>query len=67
MLHGGDWQPVRVFSKDMATVSKGATLSLARRAKEPGHLLHSVRTCPSGGNARHLNSRHPFVRAAQRK
>ena len=35
---------------------KGATLSLARRSTEPGHL---------GGNARHLKSRHPFVPAAQ--
>ena len=35
---------------------KGATLSLARRAMEPGHL---------DGNARHLKSRHPIVPAAQ--
>ena len=30
---------------------KGATLSLARRAMEPGHLLHSAHTCPPSGNA----------------
>jgi len=44
---------------------KGATLPLARRAMESGHLLHSALTYPSGGNARHLKSRHPFVPAAQ--
>ena len=32
----------------------GTTLSLARRAMEPGHLLHSVLACPSSANARHL-------------
>jgi len=36
----------------------GATLSLVRRAMEPGHLLHSALT-------RLLTSRHPFVPAAQ--
>jgi len=44
---------------------KGATLSLARRAMEPGHLLHSALTCPSSANARRFKSRHPFVPAAQ--
>ena len=43
----------------------GATLSLGRRAMEPGHLLHSELTCPSSADARRLKSRHPFVRAAQ--
>jgi len=43
----------------------GATLSLARRAMEPGHLLHSVLTCPSSADARRLKSRHPFVPATQ--
>jgi len=43
----------------------GATLSPARRAMEPGHLLHSALTRPSSANARRLKSRHPFVRAAQ--
>jgi len=43
---------------------KGATLSLARCAMEPGHLLHSALTCPPSGNARRLKSRHPFVPAA---
>jgi len=28
---------------------KGATLSLARRAMEPGHLLYSALTCPLNG------------------
>jgi len=36
-----------------------------RRAVEPGHLLHPALTRPSSANARHLNSRHPFVPAAQ--
>jgi len=44
---------------------KGATLSLSRRAMEPGHLLHSALTCPSSANARRLKARHPFVPAAQ--
>jgi len=33
----------------------GAALSLARRVIEPGHLLHSVLTCPSSRNAQRLN------------
>jgi len=44
---------------------KGATLSLERRAMEPGHLFHSALTCPPSANARHLKSRHPFVPSAQ--
>ena len=44
---------------------RGTTLSLARCAMEPGHLLHSTLTCSPGGHARHLTSRHPFVHAAQ--
>jgi len=43
----------------------GATLSLALRAMEAGHLLHSTSTCPSSANARRLKSRHSFVPAAQ--
>jgi len=43
----------------------GATLSLARRAMEPGHLRHSAFTCPSSANARRLKSRHSFVPAVQ--
>ena len=43
----------------------GATLSLARRAMEPGHLLHSALTCPPSADALRLKSRHPFVPAAQ--
>jgi len=42
----------------------GATLSLARRAMEPGHLLHLALTRPSSAKARRLKSRHPFVPAA---
>ena len=45
--------------------SNGATLSLARRATEPGHSLHSAVTCPPRANARRLRSKHPFVPAAQ--
>jgi len=43
----------------------GATLSPARRAMEPGHLLHSALTCPSSANARGIKLRHPFLSAAQ--
>jgi len=42
-----------------------ATLSLARRAMEPGNLLHSALTRPSSANTRRFKSRHPFVTAAQ--
>jgi len=45
--------------------SVGVTLSLARRATKPGHLRHSVHTCPPGANARRLKSRNPLVPAAQ--
>jgi len=41
------------------------TLSLGRHAMEPGHLLHSALTDPSGAVARRLKSRHPFLPAAQ--
>ena len=44
---------------------KGATLSLAISATEPGHQLHSALTCPPSANARRLKSRHPFVSTAQ--
>jgi len=43
----------------------GATLYLARRAMEPGHLLYSALTRPSSAVARRLKSRHPFVSSAQ--
>jgi len=42
-----------------------APLSLARRAMEPGHLLHSMFTSTSSANARRLKSKHPFVPTAQ--
>ena len=44
---------------------KEATLSLALRAMEPGHLLHSALISLSSGKARRLKPRHPFVSAAQ--
>jgi len=43
----------------------GATLSLARRAMEPGHLPYSALTRPSSANAGRLKSRHPFVPGTQ--
>ena len=43
----------------------GATLSLARCAMEPGHLLHSTLTRPSSADVRRLKSRHPLLPAAQ--
>ena len=45
---------------------KGAKLSLALRAMEPGNLLHSALTRSSGGNALHLKSRFLFEPAAQK-
>ena len=44
---------------------KWATLSLARRAMEPGLLLHTALTCPPTANAWRLKWRFPFVLAAQ--
>jgi len=44
---------------------KGVTLSLARRAMEPEHLLHSALTRPSSADARRLKSRQLLVSAAQ--
>jgi len=46
---------------------KGATLSLTRRAMEPGHLLYSALTCPPSGNARRLQSKHPFAEMSRPK
>ena len=43
----------------------GATLSLVRRAMEPGHLLHLEFTRPSSANARRLKSKNPLVPTAQ--
>ena len=39
--------------------------SLACRATEPGHHLHSALTFPLGANARRLKSRRPFILAAE--
>ena len=44
---------------------KGATLSPASRAIEPGHLLQSDLAPSPGGNAWHRQSTHPFAPAAQ--
>ena len=43
----------------------GVTLSVARRAMEAGHLLHSALARPSSADARRLKSMHPFVPTAQ--
>jgi len=39
----------------------GATLSLARHAMEPGHLLRLGLTCQSSANARNLKPRQPII------
>ena len=39
----------------------GDTFSLAGRAMDPGHLLHSTLTCPLSGNARNLKSKQPIL------
>jgi len=44
---------------------RGATLSLGRRAMEPGRLLHSALTRPLSAAAQRLKSWHPFVPAVQ--
>ena len=56
-----DKRPVLVGIQPAELGCKGAIISLARRATQTGHLLHSALTCPPHGNARHLKSRHPFV------
>jgi len=47
------------------SVAHRARLSLARRAMEPGQLLHLLLNRSPSENARHLKSRHRFVPAAQ--
>ena len=54
--------PSRAFNL-LSFIANKRTLSLARRAMEPGHLLHSPLTRAPGGNARHLKSRHPVLPA----
>ena len=44
--------------------SQWSPLSPARRAMEPGNLLHSALAWPSSADTRRLKSRHPFVHAA---
>jgi len=44
---------------------KGATLSLACRVVEPGHLLHSALTYPLSVNTHSLKLRHPIIPTAQ--
>jgi len=39
---------------------RSPTLSLARHAMDPRHLLHSALTCPSSGNAWHLQIKTPI-------
>ena len=59
-------QPSNPCSIQLAKLHcSGTTLSLARCAMEPRHLLHLALTCPSSANAWRLKSRHPFVLAAQ--
>jgi len=55
-----DWIPASILAGIQPTElhRTGTTLSLARRAMEPGHLLHSAATGTNGC----LDSRHPFVR-----
>jgi len=57
--------PILLGIKPAEIRRSGATLSLARRAMEPEHLLHSVLTSPPSAYARNLKSRHPFVPIAQ--
>jgi len=57
--------PILAGLKPPELHGKGATLSLAHRPMEPGHLIHSALTCPSSGNARQLKLRHPFVPTVQ--
>jgi len=60
-----DKLPILVGIQPAEPLRKGAKLFLARRAMEPGHLLHIALSSPPSANARRLKSRHPFVPAAQ--
>ena len=64
-LTPADNLPIFAGIKPAELRRKRATLSLERRAIEPGHMLHSALTCRSSGNARYLKSRHPSLSAAQ--
>ena len=57
--------PILVGIQTAALYRNGTTLSLARHTMEPGHLLQSELTCLPSADARRLESRHPFVPAAQ--
>jgi len=59
-----DYLPILAGIQPAELRRSGATLSLGRRAMEPGHLLHSALT-RTRANARRLKLRHPFVPAAQ--
>jgi len=58
--------PILTGTQPAELCCKGATLSLARHAIDPGHPLYSVLSCPlMWWNARCLKSTHPFVTATQ--
>jgi len=57
--------PILAGSQPAELRRSGATLSLGRRAIEPGHLLHSALTRPSSAVARRFKSRHSVILAAQ--
>jgi len=50
----GGQSPILAGIQHAELLRNGATLSLARRVMEPGHLLHSTITRPSSANARRL-------------
>jgi len=52
-----DWMPASYTSR-LSSYPCGHP----RHAMEPGHLLHSVLTCPPGGNSPHLKSRQICIR-----
>jgi len=60
-LTPADNLPILAGIQPAELLRRGAIPSLGPRAMEPGHLLHSALTCPSGAAARRLKSRHPFV------
>ena len=59
-----DYLPILAGIQPAELRRKGATISLARRALDPDHLLHETFQRPSSGEQR-LKSRRPFVPAAQ--
>ena len=61
-----DYQTILAGTPPAELRRRQATLTLARRALEPNHLLHHKIISPELRQSRRLKSRHPFVPAARK-